>query len=108
MVPGSGTGREQDAAFPLQVLGMGDRVFAFRGDRRWFRNQALFHADDRDGLELQAFHRVHGADPDGLRVAPAPQGDRHDAVGFQRLTCLANQAGRAGRYPDGLRLDAGT
>ena len=52
MVPGPGTGREQEAALPLQVLGVGDRVFAFPGDRRWFRNPALLHADDRDGLEL--------------------------------------------------------
>ena len=48
-------------------------VLVFRGDRRWFGNQALLNADDRDGLELQALHRVHGADPDGLRAAAAAQ-----------------------------------
>ena len=71
VVPGAGTGHEQDAAFPLQVLGMRDGVLAFRGDRRRFRNQALLYADHRDGLELQALHRVHGAGPDGLRAASA-------------------------------------
>ena len=35
MVPGPGAGHEQDAALPLQVLGVGDGVLAFRGDRRW-------------------------------------------------------------------------
>ena len=34
MVPGPGAGHEQDAAFPLQVLGVRDGVLAFRGDRR--------------------------------------------------------------------------
>ena len=78
-----------------------------RGDRRCFRNQALLHADDRDGLELQPF--IACMVPAGRPACrPAPQGNRHDAVGFQRLTCLANQPGRAGRHPDGSRLDAGT
>jgi len=61
VVPGPGAGHEQDAAFPLQVLGMRDGVLAGRGDRRWIWDQSLFNADDRDGLELQALHRVHGA-----------------------------------------------
>ena len=69
MVPGPGTGNEQHAAFPLQVLGMGDGVLALRGDRGWFWNQALLDADDRDGLELQALHSVHGACLDSLRAA---------------------------------------
>ena len=71
MVACPGTGHEQDTAFPAQVLRVSDGVFAFRGDRRWFGNQALLHADDRDGLELQALHRVHGTGPDTLRTAAA-------------------------------------
>jgi hypothetical protein len=50
-------------------VGVGDGVFAFRGDRRWLGDQV--HADDRDGLELQALHGVHGADPDGPLAAAA-------------------------------------
>ena len=76
MVPGPGAGHEQDATFPLQVLGMRDGVLAFRGDRRRVRNQALLDADDRDGLEFQALHRVHGSGPNGLRAAAAVQRDR--------------------------------
>ena len=106
VIPGAGAGHEQDAAFPLQVLGMRDGVFAFWGDRRWIRNQALFNADNSDGLEFQAFHRVHGVGAHGARPAAAAQRDRHDAVGFQRLACLANQAVGPGRHADGLRLDA--
>ena len=79
----------------------------FRGDRRGRGNQALLDADDRDGLELQALHRVHGAGPDGLGVRPAAQRDRRDAVGLQRLARLAHQAGGPGRHADGMRLDAG-
>ena len=106
MVPRAGAGHEQDAAFPLQVLGVRDRIFAFRGDRRWFGNQTVLDADDRDGLELQALHRVHGSGPDRLRAAAAAQRDRHDAVSLQHLARLANQAGGPGGHADGLRLDA--
>ena len=83
MIPGAGTGHEQDAAFPLQVLGMRDGILAFRSDRRRFGHQALLNSDDRHGLELQALNRVHDADPDGLRAAAAARRDRHDAVRFQ-------------------------
>ena len=107
VVPGPGAGHEQDAAFPLQVLGVRGGVLGFRGDRRGRGNQALLDADDRDGLELQALHRVHRARPDGLGVPPAAQRDRRDAVGLQRLARLAHQAGGPGRHADGMRLDAG-
>ena len=105
MVSGPGAGHEQDAAFPLHVLGMGDGVLGCRGDRGWFGNQALLDADDRDRLELQALHRVHGAGPDGLRAARAVQRGRRDAVGSQRLAGLPNQAGGPRRHANGLRLD---
>ena len=106
MVPGPGAGHEQDAAFALQVLGMGGGVLGFRGDRRWFGNQALLDADDRDGLELQALHGVHGSGPNGLGTTPAVQRDRRDAGRLQRLTRLADQAGGSGRHADGMGLEA--
>ena len=106
MVPGPGAGHEQDAAFPLQILGVHGGVLVFGGDRRGRGHQALLDADDRDRLELQALHRVHGSGPDGLGVRPAAQRDRRDAVGLQRLARLAHQAGGPGRHADGIRLDA--
>ena len=71
MVPGPGAGHEQDAAFPLQVLSVGDGIFAFRGNRRWFGDQALLDTDDRDGLELQPLHHVHRPGSDTPRTAAA-------------------------------------
>ncbi len=64
MVPGPSAGHEQHAALALQILGMCDGVVPCGSDRRRRRNQALFHADHRDRLELQLFHAVHGANPD--------------------------------------------
>ena len=86
---------------------MGGGVLGRRGDRGWFGDQAALDADDRDGLELQALHRVHRAGPDGLSAAPAVQRDRHDAGGLERLACLADQGGGPGGHADRMRLDAG-
>ena len=91
--------------FPLHVLGMGNGVLGCRGDRGWFGNQALLDADDRDRLELQALHRVHGAGPDGLRAARAVQRGPSRCRHYQRLAGLPNQAGGPGHHANGLRLD---
>jgi hypothetical protein len=90
----------------LQVQGVGGSVLGWRGDRGWFGDQTLLDADDRDGLELQAFHRVHGSGPNGLGVAPPVQRDRLDARDPQRLACLAYQGSGPGGHADGMRLDA--
>ncbi len=107
MVPGPGARDEQDAAFPLQVLSIGEDVLGFRGNGSRFRDQPLLDADNRDGLELQALHGLHGAGPDGRGAIPPAQRGRRDADGGQRLTSLADQGGGPGGHADRMRLDAG-
>ena len=107
VIPGPGAGDEQDAAFPLQVLGVREGVLGLRGDGARFRDQALLHADDGDGLELQALHGVHRAGPDGRDMAPAAQRGGGDAGGLQRLARLADQGGGSGGHADGMGLEAG-
>ena len=106
MVTCPGTGHEQHAALPLEVLDVRQRILILRGEGRRIRDHALLDADHRDGLELQALHGVHGAGPDPSRPASAADRRRVDAIRFQSLAGLAHQAGGSGRHPDRVRFEA--
>ena len=107
MVAGAGAGDEQDAALPLQILGVRDRILIRRGDCRFCRNQPLLHTNHGYSLKLQSFHAVHSAGPDCLLAAWTRQGSGGEAGRFECVTCLTGQPAGPGSDPDRMRLDAG-
>ena len=63
LLPGTGTGHEEQAAFALQILLMRERILLSRCDDRCRWHEMLVHADDGDTPELHAFHAVHVPTP---------------------------------------------
>src|SRR5207248_151341 len=106
MVAGPGTSHEQDAPFALKILVMSERILSFGSDRRTGRDHALLHADDGDGLELQALHAVHGPRADGALRALRGKRQSRDASGPQRFSRVLDHMTGPGGDTDGVGLDA--
>src|SRR6202012_2573861 len=85
VVAGPGAGDKQDAAFALQVLVVGGGVLGNGSDGEGGGDLACLDADDRDGLEFQALHGVHGPGPDGLGRPAAGGREGGDDPGLEDL-----------------------
>jgi len=107
VVPCPGARDEQDAPLALQILSVSERVLAGGSQRGERGHRALLHADDGDGLELQALHSVHGPGADPVLRALRRQREGGNARGLERIAGLMGQAGGPGGYADGMGLDTG-
>jgi hypothetical protein len=63
-------GHEQHAPFPQQILLVHDLIGVGWRHGGGGGNLAVLDADDRDGLEFEALHAVHGPHPDLVGGGP--------------------------------------
>ena len=105
VVAGAGAGHEQDAALPLQILGVGDGVLARRGDRGGGRDLPCSTPITATAWNSRPFMPCMVPTRTACLLPLAAERDRRDAVRLERVAGLAGQVGGPGRHPDGMRLD---